>query len=565
MKKVKKLFAAFLTLCMVLGLGGMSVLAASATDKATVKVTGFGTKTPKVKIYQIWKANYSGTSFVDWNKVAGTENLYDENHPTEADINTIAQKLQANPATITPHDLGAGVVVEKDVAGGEVGFEVPAGVYIAVITPEAGNTATYNPVLLAASYNENGLQAGSVDVTSKYLHPENAVAKSSEPSVKKEASATKDDSVTPAVQTGGVGQDVTYTVTPTLPQYPANAINKTFYFSDTMSNGLTFKFDSLKIQLKGVAEPVAHQNGTFTHNGKTIATAKQVGNGFNLSFVYDEVKTLEPKLEYKATINADAIVGKPGNPNHVEMFYTNNPNQGDTYEDTNEKPDEGNGIVKKEDEEEVYTYQITFKKVNEDGTQPLAGAVFGIYNNAECKPEHLVDTVTTNAQGWASSSQVGKGDYWIKEIKAPAGYSLLTDVKKVTANWTSVTKKKSSTEEIIRYTTESTKAIQPPVAKGWLKDGVHYDVDPGEGGKVAYILEKTTKSSSSEATITNNNAAPENGGEGDGVVQFDDIKNTKIPQLPSTGGMGTYLFTIVGVAIIAIATGLFFVKRRSRA
>ena len=40
------------------------------------------------------------------------------------------------------------------------------------------------------------------------------------------------------------------------------------------------------------------------------------------------------------------------------------------------------------------------------------------------------------------------------------------------------------------------------------------------------------------------------------------IKNTKMGTLPSTGGMGTYLFTIIGVVVMAGAAGAFFISRR---
>ena len=38
--------------------------------------------------------------------------------------------------------------------------------------------------------------------------------------------------------------------------------------------------------------------------------------------------------------------------------------------------------------------------------------------------------------------------------------------------------------------------------------------------------------------------------------------NTKLSSLPSTGGMGTYLFTIIGVVVMAGAAGAFFISRR---
>lgn len=40
------------------------------------------------------------------------------------------------------------------------------------------------------------------------------------------------------------------------------------------------------------------------------------------------------------------------------------------------------------------------------------------------------------------------------------------------------------------------------------------------------------------------------------------MRDTKLNSLPSTGGMGTYLFTIIGVVVMAGAAGAFFISRR---
>ena len=45
-------------------------------------------------------------------------------------------------------------------------------------------------------------------------------------------------------------------------------------------------------------------------------------------------------------------------------------------------------------------------------------------------------------------------------------------------------------------------------------------------------------------------------------VNAGNFVNTKLSSLPSTGGMGTYLFTIIGVVVMAGAAGAFFISRR---
>ena len=54
----------------------------------------------------------------------------------------------------------------------------------------------------------------------------------------------------------------------------------------------------------------------------------------------------------------------------------------------------------------------------------------------------------------------------------------------------------------------------------------------------------------------------ENGVLKDPAISSTDIMNTKLSSLPSTGGMGTYLFTIIGVVVMAGAAGAFFISRR---
>lgn len=49
---------------------------------------------------------------------------------------------------------------------------------------------------------------------------------------------------------------------------------------------------------------------------------------------------------------------------------------------------------------------------------------------------------------------------------------------------------------------------------------------------------------------------------GDNPTITADVSDTKLHSLPHTGGMGTYLFTIIGVVVMAGAAGAFFISRR---
>lgn len=57
-------------------------------------------------------------------------------------------------------------------------------------------------------------------------------------------------------------------------------------------------------------------------------------------------------------------------------------------------------------------------------------------------------------------------------------------------------------------------------------------------------------------------AEKDNGTASGVLTQNTSMKDTKLGSLPSTGGMGTYLFTIIGVVVMAGAAGVFFMSRR---
>ena len=151
----------------------------------------------------------------------------------------------------------------------------------------------------------------------------------------------------------------------------------------------------------------------------------------------------------------------------------------------------------------TYTFDLTdeFTKVDENGS-PLAGATFTLYRSDRSE----FGTCTTEVvddQATIHFEDLEAGTYYLKETAAPEGYSL------------------NNTEYTIVIAAE-------------------YD----ENG--------TLKSH----TITIDNLEAGNKVE---------VPNTTLSELPSTGGIGTYVFTIVGVVLMAAAAGILFIKRRRSA
>lgn len=597
MKKMKKVLAVILSLAMVLGMS-LTTFAANgnAEDTAEVTITGL-VGNPQVTLYRIAAGNYQAgdkNAFVKYTWAEGVpadivKALEAGNNVSSKDITNIVNVIKANKLG-TIKDLNNAVITDTGIVSetqpnGTTSNEtytatVKAGAYIALIASstvtENGEKTTYvyNPILLTASYNAEGNFVGGEINAGTDLYGTDSVAKRSKATVKKtlDESTPTDPTIPDDANTEGdkytasVGDVLNYTITPTIPVYPANANNKTLFVSDKMSNGLSFDVSSLTINVNDT--PVKAENNTFTYNGKTIAVVDttSVENGFYLNFTYDNIVNdqREPfgiTVTYSARVNENAVVGKDGNNNEAKMYYANDPTEGSTFvpTDENKTPDEAPGVTKEEDKKTVYTYQIAFEKVNDD-KEALAGAKFGIYTDKDCK--NLFDIVVTNDVGIAVSTSVKAGKYWIREIEAPNGYSLNDEIFPITVDWNNATgsiTRTTITETQYKYTTDPDKAATKPAMQvGWIYKGVFYNAKPNGEAQPAYVEKMTTTASTTE-TVTEGTA-------GDGTVielKGDKaIKNTKLTALPSTGGIGTTIFTIGGCAIMIIAAALFFASRR---
>ncbi|PGL56528.1 hypothetical protein CN926_30025, partial [Bacillus thuringiensis] len=76
--------------------------------------------------------------------------------------------------------------------------------------------------------------------------------------------------------------------------------------------------------------------------------------------------------------------------------------------------------VMNEKVKEEITGQLEITKVDANNTnKTLAGAVFEIWKDGT-----KIDTLTTNKSGKATSKKLEPGDYTLKEIQAPEGYTL---------------------------------------------------------------------------------------------------------------------------------------------
>ena len=241
-----------------------------------------------------------------------------------------------------------------------------------------------------------------------------------------------------------VGQIVTYTITGKVPD--STGFDTYIYtIEDTMSDGLTFNRDSLKVKVGNTDVTADTTKCKITYDGTTAP------NTFKVSIIVKNCTVGDPiEVTYNATVNEKAIA-KVSN-NEATLTYSNNPT--DSTKTTTTPPE----IVK------VYTSKIVIDKF-ESGSEAtkLPNAKFVLYKkvtagektsifyykwNDTAKKVEWVENmaeatvVTTDNKGEATFNGLADGTYYLVETEAPAGYNPLTEPVevKVAGNSTDTTK-----------------------------------------------------------------------------------------------------------------------------
>ena len=294
-------------------------------------------------------------------------------------------------------------------------------------------------------------------------------------------------------------EKVTYTITVDIPTYASQAVDKSFYVSDLLPDGLTIDTDSIKVQIDGIDVDTA----AYTLD-KTANT------------------TTEPYYTFKLSVDTDQYAEKwsANGGKQLVITYTATLNDNDTTQvntketntvtfDYSNYPFVANSHAQKTDTVDVTTFAIKIDKfVKDQEATKLAGAKFDLYRTAtqaEIDAGKSVEIPHTSIQGiklegdkvtdangiatFAKYEANGTNyDYYLVETQAPSGYNILNNAVKVNFTDSDVA------------TTEGIYTVKVPNSSG--------------------------------------------------------IK------LPITGGTGTVIFTIIGIALMVGAVVLFVVSRK---
>ena len=511
MKRMKKIMAVLLAAIMTMAMAvtAFAVEGASGTNTLTVNVKdGQNLNGQTINLYKLFDVTESGTT-------ESKNYAYTVNETYKKTLATVLNIAE----TSKDEDFAAAVTkLGSDNATGVQNFantfttkaleeKLAATATSGKITEENKTSYTFNN--LAAGYYLVYVTGGkeiqsslvTVDATTDTVN-----LKTEAPSIEKTADKT----------TVNIGDVVTYTVKGSIPD-TTGYDEYVYKIHDELTNGLDFVNDAngaaLGADATTVNVTVAFTDNSLTAGGTTPTTATlDTANNRKMSldlsaWVRDNQtnKGKEFTVTYYAKVNANAVVIEK---NNAQLEYGNNPK-----ETTKTTPSEA----------KTPTYPLDILKKEKTSKKELAGAKFSLYKTeTDAKAgtnaitvsgsdgKYVVDPTSKNTVFESVASIEGKdynlhvnglaaGSYWLVETEAPAGYNKLTAPIKI----------------------EITKSADTEV-NNW--------------------------------TISK-----------DGTVETDkiiDIENSTGSLLPSTGGIGTTIFTIAGCLIMVTAAGLFFASRK---
>lgn len=352
--------------------------------------------------------------------------------------------------------------------------------------------------------------------------------------------------------TASIGDAVNYEITSKVPNMKGYT-KYYFVMHDTLSKGLTFNEDmTITVGSKTLTKDTDYTL-TVTKNEDGTTSLKIVFKNF-IQYTNGDAIT----VKYSATLNQDADLTQTGNTNEVKLVYSNNPNQ----EGTGVDEPNPNDPVGETPKSVTKTYATGLKLTKQDGEgNKLTGAKF------EIKGEGM-KVVLVNKEMYKPSE---KGTYYMLKdgtftTTAPSG----------NVNWND--DKYDSTTTKYEKVTVVTKETEPAQinATGYVAGN---GVLTFEGlGKGTYTITELVAPNGynllkDEITITINANATLNGctwtvkkGENalavDGNLYAFTVVNQAGTELPSTGGIGTTVFYVVGGLLVAVAVVLLVTKKK---
>lgn len=504
MNKMKKVMALLLSVIMILAMSA-TVFAANITisDKDT------GSTYVAYRLLNLTTSTTDDKTYYSYTLNSKYENILKTTTGKNAEkdiidyISKLDQKgIRTFADTIYKAIVGA-AIIEDVTAQGKEFTNVDQGYYLIAEKMVTDPKGSYSLVMLDT--------LGQEDIT--------VTTKEDIPTVEKKVKDVNDtDRTTSDWQDSAdadVGDKLEYKLTGTVSEKIANYETYYYEFVDTMTN-LTYVDGSYKVEVDGI-DCTDQFNVAWDENEKKLRVT--TSNLKNLTIkdsnqLIEITPSTKVVVTYEATLDADAVIGSAGNPNTVYLKYSNNP-----YGD-------GTGETPK-DKNIVFTYKVVANKVDEKRA-PLTGAAFELFKHIKNSDEWVslgVVGATKNEDGTYTADskkpttfsweRLDDGEYKIVEVLTPDGYNKIEDqIFTVTAN-------------------HDTLSDDPKL--------IDLSGNAADGSIITFTPDTENGSLTTE------------------------IENKSGSILPTTGGIGTTIFYVVGVVLMLGAGVLLITKRRMNA
>ena len=513
---MKKAFAILLSLVLMLSLA-VPAMAEGETGPYTVTIKNATGHT--YQIYQIFTGDLATS--VDANNVT-TEILSNLKYgtdyvPTGKNVGDDAE-IPDDPTTITP--TGTGTAMTANAAGDEAtATGLVAGYYmIKDTTATLPDSDTKSAVIFQV--------VGNTEIYSK--HTGTTIVKKVQDVNDTTGEYTKNGNDTWIDSADyDIGDTVPFKSTANFEGLDNYETYKVI-FTDTMAKGLTYNTD-MKVYVNGVDKTSAFDittaacaDTTGDYVGGTVITV----TCNDITAIDEDMNAATIVLEYSATLNSDANLGAPGNPNKIKVTTTPE-GTGETVEDVNI----------------VFTYKVKVDKYTTIAEKEVAltGAVFTLY-------KEVADADTEDAKtGAAIKRELLAANASIKAdaLKDGAYYVIAAEVE---GDATGSTFGFTGIDDGTYVLTETT---IPEGYNAWAAE--------------EFTVEATHEVDSADPELNTLTGGDLVTGEVSTGILSTKIENNAGATLPETGGMGTTIFYIVGGVMVAAAVVLLITKKRMSA
>lgn len=569
MKAIKKILAILVVLCVVFSCGALAAIAAEPTGSITIQNPGNSNATvagKTFKVYKIFDATTSGnnTSY-SWYKDGGNIPFYDffygangivgqnvENGNVQGAVEFLAEKnsggnnFELSQVAEKLHDY----IVEKNIAYVEKITASDTATSVTVSDLSYGYYLVYDDTDLSG----DGTSAVRSAVMLSNVNKDAVITlKANRPQILKQIK--KHNEEYGKGTSVSIGDTVTFKITTVVPSHTLYT-DYTYYVEDVMHDGLVLDVDSIKV----------YQNDIELEGDFTLTTT-ELSEGVDFKVDFTALMNDDDKYEigdelviiYDAKVT-NAIQAQKANQNTAKLTYSNDPTAPTS---TGSVSDVAN----------VYSYQFVFTKFAEDThgvltNVRLAGAEFKLFRVVEGQEDQLI-TFTTIEKNHESTEEGGQATTYTQYVVAEGNTgsidTLTTHNKgEATISLGHLNMGGHLGDVSIFGLAEGTyKLVETKAPDGYVIADKPFEIkiedQIGELGSVG-TLTVTGQYDGEIGNIVNTNGIAESI-----LTVWAEITNRPGSALPETGGIGTTLFTVLGVILMAGAVAFFISRKRNSA